>query len=264
MRYLSIAAAALAGVLTLTSVSGSASAADAVHPPAEQWGFTGPFGTYDRKAARRGLQVYQDVCAACHSLNLLSFRHLSGLGFSEDEIKALAAKSEVIAEPNEDGEVIDDGDFIRRPGRPADRFVAPYLNDQAAAAANGGAIPPDLSVMTKAREGHQDYLFALLAKGYREEAPEGITPIDGKSYNIYFPGVAIGMSPPLSEDVVEYADGTKASVEQMARDVTEFLAWAAEPEAEDRKRMGFKVLIFLIVFTAMLYAIKRRVWAKLH
>ncbi|MDA0239158.1 MAG: cytochrome c1, partial [Proteobacteria bacterium] len=135
---------------------------------------------------------------------------------------------------------------------------------QAAAAANGGAIPPDLSVMVKAREGHADYMFALLAKGYRETAPEGVLAIDGKSYNIYFPGVAIGMPQPLNPDQVEYTDGTKATVEQMSRDITEFLAWAAEPEAEDRKRLGFKVLLFLIVFTAMLYAVKRKVWAKLH
>ncbi|MDA0240256.1 MAG: cytochrome c1, partial [Proteobacteria bacterium] len=147
MRRLSIIASALAFavVSSVSTVSGPALAADAVHPPAEKWGFSGPLGTYDRKAVKRGLQVYQEVCAACHSLNLVAFRHLSGIGFSEAEIKALAAKSKVLAGPSEDGEIIEDGELRRRDGRPEDFFPAPYLNKQAAAAAIGGAIPPDLS-----------------------------------------------------------------------------------------------------------------------
>jgi ubiquinol-cytochrome c reductase cytochrome c1 subunit len=240
-------------------------AADAVHAPEQKWSFDGPFGTFDKKAAKRGLQVYQEVCAACHSMNLVAFRHLSGLGMSEGEIKALAAKSEVLAGPDDEGAILnDDNELRRRPGRLTDAFPAPYLNVQAAASANSGSIPPDLSVISKAREGGANYIFALMALGYKEEPPAGVTLVPGKAYNTYFPGNQIAMPPPISDDQVEYADGTKATVAQMSRDVAVFLAWTSEPELEERKRTGIKWMIFLIVFTAMLYALKQRIWAKLH
>ena len=246
-------------------LAGPAFAADALHAPAQEWSFSGMFGTVDKKSARRGLLVYQEVCASCHSLNLVAYRHLSGIGMSEAEIKALAAKAEVLAGPDDEGEILnDDNELRRRPGRPPDFFPAPFLNEKAAQAANNGSTPPDLSVIVKARHDGANYLFALMALGYKEEPPAGVTLVPGKAYNDYFPGNQIAMPNPLSADQVEYADGTKSTVAQMGRDVTQFLAWASEPEMEDRKRMGIKVLIFMLIFTAMLYAIKRRVWARLH
>ena len=254
--------AVFAAALMLTS---PAFAADALHAPAQEWSFSGMFGTVDKKSAQRGLLVYQEVCASCHSLNLVAYRHLSGIGMSEAEIKAFAAKAEVLAGPDDEGEILnDDNELRRRPGRPPDFIVAPYLNEKAAQAANNGSTPPDLSVIVKAREAGADYLFALLALGYKEEPPAGVTMVPGKAYNDYFPGNQIAMPSPLSDDQVEYTDDTKATVAQMARDVSQFLAWASEPEMEERKRMGIKVLIFMLIFTAMLYAIKRRVWARLH
>lgn len=255
----------LAGAMVALMLSGPLLAADAVHAPKQEWSFKGLFGTFDKKAAQRGMQVYQEVCAGCHSLNLVAFRHLSGIGMSEAQIKTLAAKSEVLAGPNEDGEILnDDNELHRRPGRPIDVFPAPYLNEKAAASANSGSMPPDLSVISKAREGEADYIFALLALGYKDEPPAGVQMVEGKAYNIYFPGNQIAMPNPLSDDQVEYADGTKATVAQMARDVAVFLHWAALPELEERNRMGIKWVVFLIIFTGMLYALKRRIWAKLH
>ena len=256
----------IAVALAAMIVTGPALAADVVHAPKQAfWSFKGPFGTYDKKSALRGMQVYQEVCASCHSLELVSFRHLSDLGMSPNAIKALAAKSEVLAGPDDEGNILnDDNELRRRPGRAIDRFPAPYLNEKAAAAANNGSIPPDLSVIAKAREGEADYLYALLALGYKDEPPAGVTLVPGKAYNVYFPGNRIAMPKPISEDQVEYADGTKATVEQMSRDVAVFLQWTSLPEMEQRKRMGIKWLIFLVILTAMLYALKRRIWAKLH
>lgn len=253
----SIAAVAL---VTVALTSGSVFAAGgAPKPPAQDWSFYGMtkvFGTFDRAAAQRGFQVYNEVCAGCHSLNLLSYRHLAGIGFSEKEIKAIAASKEVTDGPN------DDGDMFERPAIPADRFVSPFANDKAAAASNGGKTPPDLSLMTKARFNGPDYLYALLT-GYAD-APADVEVPDGGSYNTYFPGHIIAMAPPLSDEAVEYTDGTEATLEQHARDVTTFLAWAAEPELEERKSMGVKVLLFLLILTGMLYAVKRQVWRDQH
>jgi ubiquinol-cytochrome c reductase cytochrome c1 subunit len=248
-------ALALLGLLALTP--GPALASAGAKPEAHDWSYQGLFGTYDRGALQRGFQVYRELCAACHSLRLVAYRNLAGIGLSEDQIKAVAAEYEVTDGPN------DEGEMFTRPARPADRFAKPFANDNAARASNNGALPPDLSLMTKARKGGPDYLYGLLT-GYKEEPPEGFTLMEGMQYNLYFPGNQIAMPPPLDDDAVEYTDGTKPTTAQLSEDVTTFLAWAAEPELEERKRMGVKVLLFLIVLTAMLYALKRQVWRDQH
>ncbi len=247
--------AALSALLVL-SPAAPAFAAGAPKPPAQAWSFDGVFGSFDRAALRRGLIVYRQVCSACHSLNLVAYRHLAGIGLSGDEIKAVAESVEVTDGPN------DQGEMFQRPGRPSDKFKAPFPNANAARAANNGAYPPDLSLMVKARKGGADYLHALLT-GYKEP-PAGVQLMDGMSYNAYFPGHQIAMNAPLAEGSVEYADGTKATVDQLARDVAVFLAWTAEPELEDRKRLGLKVLLFLLVLTGMMFALKRMIWADVH
>jgi len=245
----------LSAALLLAAAAIPASAA--VDVPAQKWSFSGAFGKYDRPALRRGLKVYREVCASCHSLDLVAFRHLKSVDFTAREIKALAADYQVEDGPNDEGEM-----FTRR-GLPSDYFLAPFPNEPAARAANAGAYPPDLSLMTKARKGGADYLYAVLT-GYKDEAPEGMKLADGMSYNEYFPGHQIAMPPPLVDEGVEYADGTKATVAQQAHDVTVFLNWAAQPELEERKTMGIKVLLFLLVLTGMLYALKRKIWSDLH
>lgn len=231
-------------------------AAEGVEIPEQDWSFQGIFGTYDKAAAQRGLQVYKEVCAGCHSLNLIYYRNLTDLGYAEAAVKAFAAEHEVEDGPN------DEGEMFTRPAKPADRFVEPFPNEQAARAGNGGALPPDLSLMVEARKGGPDYLYALLT-GYTE-APADVEVLEGMQYNAYFPGHQIAMPAPLIEGGVEYADGTPATVEQMAKDVTVFLAWASEPNMEVRKAMGLKVMLFLIVFCGLLIATKRRVWADVH
>ena len=234
-----------------------ASAASAPKPAAQDWSFEGVFGTFDRAALQRGFQVYKEVCASCHSMNLLYYRNLAALGYTEDQVKAFAAEVEVQDGPN------DEGEMFTRKGKPFDRFKAPFPNENAARAANNGAFPPDLSLMNKARLHGSNYLYALLT-GYKEEPPKGVKLAEGMFYNTAFPGYAIAMVPPLSEGAVEYQDGTKPTVPQMAKDVTTFLAWAAEPELEERKSMGRMVIIFLIVLSAFLYALKRKIWSDLH
>lgn len=218
----------------------------------EEWSFDGIFGHVDKASAQRGFQVYSQVCASCHSLNLVSYRSLMHLGFSEAEVKAIAAQVTVTDGPNEDGEMFE------RPGRISDRFVAPYANEQAARASNGGALPPDLSLMIKARPDGANYVHSILT-GY-EEAPADMHMAVGMNYNRYFPGNQIAMPAPLSEGVVEYQDGTEANVEQMSKDVVNFLQWAAEPEMEARKGMGLKVLIYLAIFTLLFFAAKKVIW----
>lgn len=254
MRRFVIAISA-AAALTLGALPVHA-AGDAVHPPAQDWSFSGLFGTFDRGALQRGFEVYNGVCAGCHSLRLLAYRNLREIGYSEAQAKAIAASKEVTDGPN------DQGEMFQRPGQPSDRFVNPFPNDNAARAANNGAMPPDLSLIVKARKDGANYMYALMT-GYKEP-PAGTTVPEGMSYNLYFPGHNIAMPAPLSDGVVEYADKTKATVDQMARDVTVFLAWAAEPELEARKRMGVKVILFLLVLTGLLYAIKRKIWADVH
>jgi ubiquinol-cytochrome c reductase cytochrome c1 subunit len=225
--------------------------------PHRTWSFEGLFGTFDQGAAQRGFQVYNEVCAACHSMKLLAFRHLAGIGFTEDQIKQIAASKQVPDGPN------DAGEMFERPGRPSDNFPAPFPNDNAARAANNGAYPPDFSTIVKGRDGGANYIFGVLA-GYKDPPPPGVQLQPGMYYNEVFPGHQIAMPPPLSEGQVTYADGTPSTVEQMAADVTTFLAWASEPELETRKRMGTKVILYMIVLTGFLYAIKRRVWATVH
>lgn len=248
--------AALAATAVLPPEGPAMAAEEAIELPQLEWSFDGPFGTYDRRALQRGLQVYREVCSVCHSLKYVAFRNLADLGYTEDEIKAIAAEYIVTDGPN------DDGDMFERPGAPSDYFPSPFPNDKAAAAANGGAAPPDLSLMAKARADGPNYVHALLT-GY-EEPPAEFDLAEGTNYNAYFSGHQIAMAQPLYEDSVAYADGTPASIDQMAADVSHFLMWAAEPKLEDRKGTGIKVLIFLVVFTGVLYAVKRKVWKDVH
>jgi ubiquinol-cytochrome c reductase cytochrome c1 subunit len=252
-RVGAVAALALGAALL---AGGARAAEDAPRPPRQHWSFGGMFGTFDRAALQRGYQVYKEVCAACHSMRLLSYRNLAALGFSEDEVKAIAAGFEVTDGPD------DKGEMFKRPGRPSDRFVSPFPNEEAARAANNGALPPDLTLITKARDHGADYVHALLT-GYGDP-PKDIAMQPGMSYNKYFPGHQIAMAPPLAENAVAFADGTKATVPQMAHDVATFLTWAAEPELEARKQMGVKVVLFLIVLSGLLYAVKRKVWKGIH
>jgi ubiquinol-cytochrome c reductase cytochrome b/c1 subunit len=249
----------------------------APEPPRQSWSFSGPFGMYDRAQLQRGLQVYKEVCASCHGLSLVSFRNLAepgGPGYTAAQAAAFAAQYNVQAGPN------DEGEMFERPAGPADRFPSPFPNDNAARTANGGALPPDLSIIAKARtyergfprfifdiftqfqEQGPDYLVALLT-GY-EDAPQGFDLPEGAHYNKYFPGHALGMPNPLNPDQVTYSDGSPQTVEQYAKDVTAFLMWTAEPHMEQRKRIGFQVMIFLIVFAGLLYFTKKKVWSDVH
>jgi ubiquinol-cytochrome c reductase cytochrome c1 subunit len=252
MRFLHAAAAALFAFATPSAAS---AAGGDIEFPKQNWSFSGPFGTFDRAAAQRGFQVYKEVCAACHGLKQASYRNLEGIGLSAKEVEAIAASVMIPV-------IGDDGQPTERPGLPSDRFRAPYPNDQAARAAFNGALPPDLSVIVKARPAGADQLYALLV-GYGEP-PSGMTVGEGMYYNRYFAGHQIAMPSPMSDGQVTYADGTRASVEQMSRDVTTFLAFIAEPEMEARKRMGVKVVLFLIFMTGLTYAVKRKVWADAH
>ncbi|MEX0922003.1 MAG: cytochrome c1 [Rhodovibrionaceae bacterium] len=253
MKKLAVIAAVLLGLGTYSSAQ---AAEDAPPPPELNWSFDGIFGTFDRAQLQRGFQVYKEVCAACHAMEYLAFRDLSGLGYTEEQIDAFAADFTVTDGPDETGEM------FQRPGAAADRFPAPFANEQAARYANGGAYPPNLSLMAEARAGGADYIHALLI-GYKD-APADVELLPGQYYNEYFPGNAISMAPPLIEGGVSYADGTEATVDQMATDVAAFLTWTAEPQLEERKTMGVKVILFLLVFTGLLYAVKRKVWADLH
>tara|TARA_B100001250_G_scaffold324860_1_gene288489 strand:+ start:736 stop:1608 length:873 start_codon:yes stop_codon:yes gene_type:complete len=221
------------------------------------WSFKGVFGTFDRASLQRGYQVYQEVCSGCHSVQHLSYRNLSEKGgpeFSPEEVKAIAAQFEVTDGPNEDGEM------FTRPGRPSDKFVSPFQNAKAAAAANGGAYPPDMSVLVKARKGGADYIYSLLM-GY-EEAPAGYELDDGVYYNKYMPGNKIKMAEPISDGIVEYIDGTETTKAQISKDVTTFLVWAADPHLEARHRMGFKVFFFLFILLTLVYLSKQKVWSR--
>ncbi len=224
----------------------------------QDWSFDGITGKFDRASLQRGYQVYTEVCASCHSMRLLSYRNLGEEGgpeFSLEQVKAIAANFEVTDGPNENGEM------FTRPGRPSDRFVSPYPNIQAATAANGGAYPPDMSVLVKSRKGGADYIYSVLM-GY-EEPPADIKLDDGVYYNKYMEGKKIKMSNPLSEGIVTYSDGTQATEAQMAKDVTTFLSWAAEPTLEERHKMGVRVLIFLIIFTILVYLSMKRLWSRI-
>ena len=256
-RYTLALAALMAGLSGAALASGDAGT-EPLRPksPPNGWHHSGITGTFDRAALQRGYQVYKEVCSACHGMNLVAYRNLAEIGFTADQVKAIAAGYEVKAAPDDQGEV------KMRPALPSDKFVSPFANDNAARAANNGALPPDLSLMAKARQHGEDYLYSLLT-GYMP-APQEITLMPGMSYNPYFAGHQIAMPAPLHEGGVTYADGTAATVEQMAHDVSAFMTWAAEPKMEARKQTGLKIMIFLIVFAGVMYAVKRRVWAKLH
>jgi ubiquinol-cytochrome c reductase cytochrome c1 subunit len=219
------------------------------------WPFYGVFGTYDRAALQRGFQIYSTICSNCHSMNLLHYRDLTALGYSADEVKAIAAQKNV---PDTD----DSGQPTQRPARPYDAFVAPFPNEKAARAANNGALPPDLSLMAKAREGGPDHIFGILTS-YREP-PKDFQLGQGMNYDPCMAGDQIAMPQPLTADAVSYTDGTKATLDQEAYDVASFLMWAAEPNLEDRHRTGVKVMLFLLVMAGVLYAMKRKIWSDLH
>lgn len=276
----------LAGVLALFAAAGPASAATDVHLPEREWSFEGPMGSFDQAALQRGFQVYREVCSSCHGMKFLYYRNLGQEGgpLAAYQVQdAKSGESEVRIGPGEHGGRLIDpndnpyvkalaaeytiseldnstGDLVDRPARPSDRFWSPFPNEAAAKAANGGVAPPDLSVIAKARHGGADYLTALLL-GYEDQPPEGVEPVPGKYYNKYFHGGGfIGMPPPLVPDRVSYADGTAATVEQMAADVSTFLTWAAEPKVMKRKELGLAVMVYLAVLTALLYLAYKQVW----
>jgi ubiquinol-cytochrome c reductase cytochrome b/c1 subunit len=248
-----------------------------VSPPRLTWSFAGPFGKYNEAQLQRGFKIYREVCSNCHSLNLLSFRNLAdvgGPGFSEAQVAQIASEYKI-------NDLDDSGQPIQRPGRPADHFPAPFANELQAKAANGGTAPPDMSTLAKARtysrgfplwvvdvftqyqEQGPDYIAAIL-KGYKDPPPKGANIPSGGQYNEYFPGHAIAMPPPLSDGQVKYDDGSPENLEQYSKDVAAFLEWAAEPHLMARKRIGFQVIIFLIVLSGLLYFTKKKVWSAVH
>ena len=246
-------------IIIFFGLSLSTQAAEKVEYLKTDWSFKGLFGKFDRAALQRGYQVYTEVCSSCHSMKYLSYRNLAEKGgpeFPIEQAKAIAASFEVKDGPNSDG------DMFTRPGRLSDKFVMPYDNVQAAQAANGGAYPPDMSVLVKARGGGVDYIYSLL-QGY-EDPPAGVTLDDGVYYNKYMYGNKIKMANQLSDGLVEYSDGTKASVEQMSKDVTTFLMWSAEPHLESRHQMGFKAIVYLIILTILVYFSMKRIWSRIE
>jgi ubiquinol-cytochrome c reductase cytochrome c1 subunit len=255
-RFRNLLGALVLGAAVALSAAPARAAEGEIHLPDTRFSFEGLFGTFDRGSLQRGFQVYKEVCSNCHSMRQLFYRNLIELGLTDDQVRAIASQFQVQDGPDDQGQMFD------RPARPSDRFRRPFVNDQAARSANNGALPPDLSVMVKARAGGADYLHALLT-GY-VDPPEGFNLMEGMNYNAYFPGHQIAMPNVLNPGQVEYADGTEATVDQMARDVSTFLAWAAEPELEARRRMGIRIVLFLIVLAGLTYAVKRRVWADAH
>lgn len=248
-------------ILTLFFISATLSPVQAAGGEVEKaikqyWPHKKLFGTYDKKALQRGFQIYMESCSACHSLKRVAYRNLADIGFSEEEIKAIASEYSVTDGPN------DEGEMFERQAVPSDRFVPPFPNDAAARIANNGALPPDMSLLVKARDGGEDYIFSLLL-GY-DNPPTGVKVGEGMYWNKYFKGNEIAMAPPLDSGSVTYSNGKDATLEQAASDIVQFLAWAAEPKMEARKQMGVKVILFLLVFAAIVYAIKRRLWADIH
>lgn len=248
-----------------------------VPPPPQKWSFAGPFGKYDEAQLQRGFKIYREVCSSCHSMNLLSFRNLAepgGPGFSEAQIGTIASEYRI-------SDLDDQGNPIQRPGRPADHFPPPFANELAAKASNGGTAPPDMSTLAKARtyqrgfpwfvidmvtqyqEQGPDYIAALV-NGFKDPPPKGFQLPSGAHYNEYFPGHAIAMPPPLQAGQVKYDDGTPETIEQYSKDVAAFLMWAAEPHLVQRKRIGFQVMVFLIVLSGLLYFTKKKVWSAVH
>jgi ubiquinol-cytochrome c reductase cytochrome b/c1 subunit len=273
MQQRTILAFAIAALLTGGAAGSAANAAEALHPPRQSWSFSGPFGKYDQAQLQRGFKVYREVCQACHSLSLVYFRNLAepgGPGFSVAQAETIAAEYQVRDGPN------DQGEMFERPGRLADAFPRPFPNDAAARVANGGVLPPDMSVIAKARtyergfpwfvldmftqyqEQGPDYIAALML-GYRPK-PADMNMAPNMTYNMYFPGHAIGMPAPLQAGQITYDDGAPATLEQYGKDIAAFLMWTAEPHLVARKRLGLQVMIFLIVFAGLLYFTKKKVW----
>ncbi|MBX9841470.1 MAG: cytochrome c1 [Xanthobacteraceae bacterium] len=264
----------LAGSLLGISTATTFAAGEAPIPPRQKWSFSGPFGKYDQGQLQRGFKVYREVCSVCHGLNLLSFRNLTEIGFSEGQVKTIAAEYKVQDGPN------DQGEMFERDGRPADRFPPPWPNENAARVRYNG-VPPDFSVLAKARsyergglwflldvftqfqEQGVDYIHAMLV-GYEDKPPQGFQLPPGTFYNKYFPGNAVAMPPPLTDKRVDYTDGAPTTVDQYSKDVTAFMMWAAEPKLEQRKRIGFQVMVFLLVFAGLLYFTKKKVWKDAH
>jgi ubiquinol-cytochrome c reductase cytochrome c1 subunit len=246
------------GVMLLVGVISSSAwgAGGDVTLKTRDWSFSGPFGTFDKAAMQRGFQVYNEVCAGCHSMKLIAFRNFADLGYNAAEIKALAAQYEVQDGPN------DDGEMFMRPAIPADRMPSPYANDNAARAGNNGALPPDLSLIAKARPNGPNYLYSLLSS--YGNAPNDKEIPDGMYYNAAYPGHLIAMPQPLYGDDVEYSDGAATSIEALSADLTQFLMWAAEPKMEVRKRTGVAAVFFLSIFVIFSYLAKRRIWADVH
>jgi ubiquinol-cytochrome c reductase cytochrome c1 subunit len=270
----------LKGLAAFGIALGSMSAAQAAEyplkkPVPQEWTFSGPFGSYDKGQLQRGLMIYRESCSSCHSMERVAFRNLEALGYSAEQVRALAAEYEIEDGPNADGEM------FTRPGIPSDHFPSPYPNPETAALSNNGAVPPDFSLIAKARavergfptfvfdiftqyaESGPDYIYNLLT-GYEEDVPEHVDVQPGTYYNPHFlSGAVLSMAPPLFDDQFTYADGTPATLDQHARDITAFLMWAAEPHLETRKRMGFNVMVFLALFGALVYLTKRKVWSKI-
>jgi ubiquinol-cytochrome c reductase cytochrome c1 subunit len=278
LRKLSIIAAVV-GLMTAGLAAPAFASGHKEEPPKINWSFNGPFGKFDQAQLQRGYKVYREVCSACHSMSLVSFRNLGDKGGpfynekyknSNDNpwVKAIAKDYEVADIDSETG------DAIKRPATSADRFPAPFPNEPAARASNGGALPPDMSLLAKAREGGPDYIHAIVT-GYKD-APKGLKVGAGQHYNPYMagdlasawsgnhehvpPGGFIAMAPPLKDGLVSFDDGTKSTLDQQARDVSAFLMWAAEPKLEERKKMGFAVILYLLMFSGLLYASYRKVW----
>ncbi|MBV9331274.1 MAG: cytochrome c1 [Alphaproteobacteria bacterium] len=259
--------------LTLAATAPALAATGDPAPPKDvHWTFESPIGHYDRAEVQRGFQVYKEVCSACHSLNRVAFHDLittredptSGIGFSEAQAKAIAASYKVPAGPNDKGETLDDkGNPLTRPGILADHFPPPFPNEEAARTANSGALPPDLSLIVKAREGGPQYVYSIIT-GFHQTPPPGFKVMANKYYNPYFSGWNISMPPPLAAGQVAFSDGTKNDLDHEARAVVAFLTWASEPKMEERKRIGFGVLAFLILITVLLYFSYRRVWQGMH
>ncbi|KAL7094937.1 hypothetical protein ABFS83_11G129400 [Erythranthe nasuta] len=254
-RVLTLFGAGVSGLLSFATVASCDEAEHGLDAPNYPWPHKGILSSYDHSSVRRGHQVYQQVCASCHSMSLVSYRDLVGVAYTEEETKAMAAEIEVVDGPN------DEGEMFTRPGKLSDRFPQPYANEQAARFANGGAYPPDLSLITKARHNGQNYAFALLT-GYRDP-PAGVSIREGLHYNPYFPGGAIAMPKMLNDGAVEYEDGTPATEAQMGKDVVSFLSWAAEPEMEERKLMGFKWILVLSLALLQAGYYRRLRWSVL-
>jgi ubiquinol-cytochrome c reductase cytochrome c1 subunit len=237
-------------------VSQAFAAGEPLEPKQVEWPFNGPLGRFDQVSIQRGFQVFKEVCSSCHSAKRVAFRNLQDIGLSEAEVKSLAATYQIHDGPDENGDMFD------RPGRPSDHIPGPFANKQAAAAANGGAAPPDLSLMIKARHDGPDYVYSILTS-YDQPKPAEVEIPENKHYNPYFPNYAISMPRPLSDGQVTFQDGTQATTDQMAKDVVNFLQWVSEPEMQVRKQTGLKALIFLAVFTVFFYIAKKRIWARI-